>query len=622
MKLKAKLLLGFLTVSLICAAVGTLGYMGTKEGDTALHELGEVVIPSILYLEIAKMEQINLRVAARTLMNPFLDDKIVDTQFDNIKAARKSYTEAIKGYDPIPRVPEEDRLYKEFQVKLSESKIHNDEFFKEAENHKKTGVDKLELARKLYTMNMQGAMRNAFFDSMKALQELIDFVKQHYVHDEVAKLVAASANSMRLILIISILSFFIAVGIGYTLAQKIAKPIQQVTFLANEISDGVFSHDKLHLKTKDEIGIMATSFNKMMDVLQTIEKNMVTIAAGDLTVEVKRASDRDSLGQAMISMVENLNDLLGQINDAVGQVSSGSNQVSKASQELSQGASEQAASLEEITASITELTSQTKQNTDNSIQMNALSKQTKDLASVGNKKMSELVEAFTKINASSDEIKKIVKTIDDIAFQINLLALNANVEAARAGKYGKGFAVVAEEVRNLAVRSAAAAKETAAKVDENMTNMGIGNKLVEETAKQLVDITESNTKVTDISSEVATASREQLNAFGQVESGVNQVNQVVQENTASAEESASASEELAAQAEQLQSMIARFKLKNRRPQTFNSAVQEKKRTEVKKAPTQTLGKTQTKKRSMDEDGVTLVRPTDVIKLDDDDFSEF
>ena len=485
---------------------------------------------------------------------------------------------------------------------------------------KKVSSSELSMDELIKEMRTEGGKKS--MDEMRKIITEFIGIEEGLQKVRIAKANSDSDNLIWITIGVTIAAIVLGIAIAFLLARGISKPIQQVSFLANEISDGVFSHDKLHLKNRDEIGIMATNFNKMMDVLQTIEKNMVTIAAGDLTVEVKRASDRDSLGQAMISMVENLNDLLGQINDAVGQVSSGSEQVSKASQELSQGASEQAASLEEITASITELTSQTKQNTDNSIQMNALSKQTKDLASVGNKKMGELVEAFTKINASSDEIKKIVKTIDDIAFQINLLALNANVEAARAGKYGKGFAVVAEEVRNLAVRSAAAAKETAAKVDENMTNMGIGNKLVEETAKQLVDITESNTKVTDISSEVATASREQLNAFGQVESGVNQVNQVVQENTASAEESASASEELAAQAEQLQSMIARFKLKNRRPQTFNSAVQEKKRTEVKKAPTQTLGKTQTKKRSMDEDGVTLVRPTDVIKLDDDDFSEF
>jgi methyl-accepting chemotaxis protein len=174
--------------------------------------------------------------------------------------------------------------------------------------------------------------------------------------------------------------------------------------------------------------------------------------------------------------------------------------------------------------------------------------------------MNQLKDAMANISHSSDEIKKVVKVIDDIAFQINLLALNANVEAARAGKYGKGFAVVAEEVRNLAVRSADAVQETTAMVDESVRNIENGNGLTDKTADQLGEILTGASKVAEFLEEIAAASKEQALAIEQVTEGLSQVDQVTQSNTASAEESASAAEELASQAEELRASVADFRL--------------------------------------------------------------
>ncbi len=207
-----------------------------------------------------------------------------------------------------------------------------------------------------------------------------------------------------------------------------------------------------------------------------------------------------------------------------------------------------------------EVGAQVKKNAENAQIASSLTHQAKSTAESGNAQMKKMVETMMGINISSEKISKIIKVIDEIAFQTNLLALNAAVEAARAGKHGKGFAVVAEEVRNLAARSAQAAKETTEMIDDSAKKVSEGMIITQETATFLEGIVDGASKVRDLINEISAASNEQAQSVSQIVLALSQIDQVTQKNTASAEESASASEELTSQAQELKNQISKFKL--------------------------------------------------------------
>jgi hypothetical protein len=248
-----------------------------------------------------------------------------------------------------------------------------------------------------------------------------------------------------------------------------------------------------------------------------------------------------------IAAQKSLDQLSKNVRKTASNVASGSQELTNSAQTLSAGATEQAASIEEISSSLNEVGAQTKLNSENADQAKNLSAETKETVQKGNNQMEIMVESMKTISETSSAVSKVIKVIDEIAFQTNLLALNAAVEAARAGKYGKGFAVVAEEVRALAGRSAAAAKDTTELIEKSIKGVETGVRNADETANILAEVDTSMEKMNDLVSEIASSSLEQNSSIEEVNVGLSQVNTVVQQNASISEENASASEELKSQ---------------------------------------------------------------------------
>ncbi len=341
--------------------------------------------------------------------------------------------------------------------------------------------------------------------------------------------------------------------------------VSEISTVLSAVANGKLDVE-IDREYRGDFAAIKTSLNDTVQSLSgyigEISQVLGEVADGNLRISITRdyIGDFAEIKASLTKILDAFNHTLSDIQQSADQVAIGAHQVSESAMALSQGATEQASAVEELTATMEQISTQTKINSNNANQANDLALSAKAQAERGNSHMVEMLSAMSDINEASNNISKIIKVIDEIAFQTNILALNAAVEAARAGQHGKGFAVVAEEVRNLAARSAEAAKETTLLIESSMRKVADGSSIATDTAASLTQIVQGIADAANLVGQIARASNEQSAGILQVNQGIIQVSQVVQSNSASSEEGAAASEELSGQAEILKSMVGRFAL--------------------------------------------------------------
>lgn len=546
-KIRTKLLLCFIVLAIITGAVGTLG---TYNMNLMSQNTDDMYTYNFVPTEALKSAQVDLeQIRAQHIYILYDEDtEKYQSRYDTVQTLKEDIDSLMTSYESSIVNEEEKTIYDTAKSSVDNYVTNLNE------NIELIGEGNFEGAEAI-VQNTTDARVQADAD----LQTLVDYNIQLAAAAVKANSDEYTSQSLLMIIIIAV-TVIIALSMGIFISNIISRPINKMVSAANQLALGDVNVN-VEVNSRDEIGKLAASFEKMIDNIRKQAFAAERIATGDLTIDVDVRSENDLLGRKLAEMVHNNNEILSGIAAASDQVAVGARQVSDSSMMLSQGATEQAASVEELTASLEEISAQTELNAKNANQANELAENAKRNAVTGNNQMKEMLHSMEEINESSTSISKVIKVIDDIAFQTNILALNAAVEAARAGQHGKGFAVVAEEVRNLAARSANAAKETTEMIEGSIKKTEGGTKIARDTAEALNKIVVEVEKVAALVNDIAIASNEQAMGITQINQGIMQVSQVVQTNSATSEESAAASEELSGQAALLKETVSKYKLR-------------------------------------------------------------
>ncbi|MCL2071077.1 MAG: methyl-accepting chemotaxis protein [Oscillospiraceae bacterium] len=562
LKVAAKLMVSFLLIAFLTAAVGIAGIVGMIRIENSGIWMYENVAEPLPYLAQVQETLQNARVHVREM--------VIASMTDNQSGVEASFR--VISNELMPEMTQNMDSFEKVLVKGSDS----EKFFNEARSTYENGLVPVVVA--IYEAS-KSQDNDTILERMEACRVLSDQILDNFhrclnlkvSEAEQGRIESAALSNTLLILIIAVLVIALssAVFLSFFISRIISRPLSATAQFFKSAAttgeivctpeiDAMFNSFK---ENKDEIGQMIADCDSFIARIIHISDELESVANGDLTINVDVLSAADTIGVSLKKMVDNLNNMFGDVNSSTEQVSMGSRQIAGSSQSLAQGATEQAAAIEQLSASITEISTKTQDNASMAGRAAELANVIKVNAEKGSEQMSEMMEAVKDINEASQSISKVIKVIDDIAFQTNILALNAAVEAARAGQHGKGFAVVAEEVRNLASKSAEAAKDTGVLIANSIEKAELGSRIADETAASLAEIVSGINESNEIVNDIARSSEEQSVGIAQINQGIEQVTQVVQQNSATAEESAAASQEMSGQSDVLEELIGRFKLK-------------------------------------------------------------
>lgn len=458
---------------------------------------------------------------------------------------------------------------KKSMVSANELKYYK-QISKDMTQYKEIGVQAVELAMHNNNSKAQEVMTQQANPLSEKIANSITALIQENVSEGNAvseNLSQQSRTTVISILAVLLFSILICIFIALKIARGISRPVQDLTKAARKLAAGELDISIASDSRKDEIGQLNSAFSETIAILKAyitdIKSNLNRIAHGNLCVSLHETFRGDfvELKDAIDHISVTLKDAFAQIDRSAEQVTNGAEQISAGSQVLAHGSAEQANSVKQLSETVSEISGHVKGNATNAEAANNYVNDVCSEIQISSTCMDHMMNAISGISDSSNEIVKIEKVIENIAFQTQILSLNASVEAARAGGAGKGFAVVAEEVRNLAQKSTKAAGEVTISIRNSMVHVKDGIETAEKTAKSLRRVTENMNTVSDMVGKISSVSLQQAKEIKQIDEGFHQISDVVQTNSATAEEGAAQSEELSGQARLMKDLVGKFQLR-------------------------------------------------------------